>query len=82
VVYLFERNARNHAANALRSITATSCDALERRRLAEFSYAQEYFHRQRRYKFRLFFEQLTFDIVEKCRVGATPLENVVGFSRV
>ena len=80
VVYLFERNARNHAANSLRSITTTSCDALERRRLTEFSYPQEYFHRQRRSKFRLFFEQRTFDIVEKCRVAATPLENVVGFS--
>jgi type I restriction-modification system DNA methylase subunit len=80
VVYLFDRNAGNHATNALRSITTTSCDALERRRLAEFSYSQGYFHRQRRSKFRLFFEQRTYDIVEKCRIKATALENVVGFS--
>jgi hypothetical protein len=80
VVYLFERNVRNHAANSLRSITTTSCDDLERRRLAEFNYPQEYFHRQRRSKFRLFFEQRTFDVVEKCRVAAIPLENVVRFS--
>ncbi|MFA5265885.1 MAG: N-6 DNA methylase, partial [Opitutaceae bacterium] len=37
VVYLFERNGRNHAANALRSITASSCEDLGRRRLAEFN---------------------------------------------
>ena len=80
VVYLFERNTHLHADNALRSVTTTSCDSLARRRLAEFSYPQEYFHRQRRSKFRLFFEHRTFDIVEKCRNDATPLENVVGFS--
>jgi hypothetical protein len=80
VVYLFDRNTGNHSSNVLRSITTTSCDALERRRLKEFSYPQEYFHRQRRSKFRLFFEQRTYDIVKKCRISATPLENVVGFS--
>ncbi len=80
VVYLFERNAGNHAANELRSITTTSCDDLERRRLSEFVYPQEYFQHQPRSKFRLFFERRTFDIVEKCRVSATPLRNVVGFS--
>jgi len=80
VVYLFDRNKGDHKANALRSITTYSCDALERRRIREFSYPQEYFHRQRRSKFRLFFEQQTYTIVEKCRKNSTPLENVVGFS--
>jgi type I restriction-modification system DNA methylase subunit len=80
VVYLFEKNTRDHKANALRSITADSCDNLERRRLTEFSYSQRYFYNQRRSKFRLFFDQRTYDIVEKCRSGATVLENVVGFS--
>ncbi len=80
VVYLFERNTRDHKANVLRSITTNSCDDLERRRLVEFIYAQQYFYGQRRSKFRLFFDQHTFDIVEKCRSGASALENVVGFS--
>ena len=62
------------------SITASSCDDLERRRLTEFRYQQEYFYHQRRSKFRLFFDQRTFDIVEKCQVSAIALENVVGFS--
>ena len=80
VIYLFERNAGNHAANTLRSITATSSENIERRRLAEFSYTQGYFSRQRRSKFRLFFDQHTFGIVEKCRDAATPLEQFARFS--
>ena len=80
VIYLFERGAGDRAANEVRSITTTSCEDLERRRLLELSYPQDYFRRQRRSKFRLFFEQTTFGIVEKCRRGATPLESLVGFS--
>ncbi len=80
VVYLFEKNNHNHGKNTVRSITANSCDGLERGRTKEFSYQQEYFHSQRRFKFRLFFEKQTFDIIEKCRAGATPLEKIVGFS--
>lgn len=80
VVYLFERNANKHNANILRAITASSCDNLQGRKLVEFSYNQDYFCQQRRSKFRLFFDRETFDIVKKCRAGATPLENIVGFS--
>ncbi|MBU4291836.1 MAG: N-6 DNA methylase [Verrucomicrobia bacterium] len=80
VIYLFERNSENHAANTVRSITATSSENIARRRGAEFSYSQGYFSRQRRSKFRLFFNQQTFDIVEKCRNAATPLEQLVRFS--
>ncbi len=80
VVYLFERNQNEHSLNNLRAITASSCTNLERRRQLDLCYAQSYFRRQRRSKFRLFFDRETFDIVEKCREGATSLEDVVGFS--
>ncbi|MBU0714155.1 MAG: N-6 DNA methylase [Verrucomicrobia bacterium] len=80
VIYLFERNSENHAANTVRSITATSSENIARRRGAEFSYSQGYFSRQRCSKFRLFFNQQTFDIVEKCRNAAKPLEQLVRFS--
>lgn len=80
VVYLFERNAGSHGARAVRSILANSCSDLESRRLAELQYPQQYFQDQRRSKFRLFFEQRTFDIVEKCRADVVPLATIVGFS--
>lgn len=80
VVYLLERRAGNQWAGLLRAIKADSPGDLEKGQKKEYTYPQHYFKNQRRSKFRLFFEQSTFEIVEKCREHSASLGSVITIS--
>jgi len=80
VVYLFERNPSNHKLNKLLSIKANSCMDLEMQETESLSIEQSYFTKQKRSKFRLFFDNKTREIVDKCISNSVSLDSFVNFS--
>jgi len=80
IVYLFQRSDTINASCKVVTRYIDSKDNVMNKTLRTFSYPQDYFKTTSYNRFRLFFDEVTMNLVAKISSGASPLGDIIDFN--